>query len=267
MKKLNLLASGVVAALLPAQAFAQPDEDQGDWDATIGLAAMQSPITPGVEQTEIDILPYIDVMYKDRYFLNFQNGLGAYLVKREDQKTGIFEDFAIGVAIDFDEGRNPDDLDDTPILMGLNEIDSTIEGTAFVEAEVGFVEIKASFAQDLAEGHEGWRSELSASVDIPLSQRAFVSVQTGVQYSSEDYQQSYFGIDAVEAVATGYAEYTPEAGFDSASVGLIGQYGLTRKVGLLGFVEYEQLLGDAKDSPFVEEEGQVTVAVGIGYRF
>lgn len=49
-----------------------------DWDVTIGIGGEYGPVSPGVDKTELDALPYVDIEYKDRYFLNFERGLGAY---------------------------------------------------------------------------------------------------------------------------------------------------------------------------------------------
>lgn len=249
--------------------FDEPSEaDKGNWEVTVGAGVLHEAISPGIDQYESQVLPYLDISYKDRLFLNVRHGLGAYLVKQEDKETGLFEDLALGVAIDYDEGRDPADFDKRPVLKGLNKIDSTIEGKIFAEAEVSFVEFDFEISQDLSGiGHDGWHAELSANLDFPVSDRFMLMVGPSIRYASEEYQQAYYGIDATESLATGFGEYKAGAGLESASFGVQGRYALSKHWSVLGLAQYESLLGDAKDSPFVEKDNQMVTGLAVAFTF
>lgn len=266
---LLILSISVCTGIALAQTPSDPAEAEPKkkWDITIGLGAQNQPISPGIDDDEVQVLPYLDIIYKDRYFLNSQNGLGTYLYKHEDRPTALFEDLAFGAAIDFDPGRDPEDLASQSPLRGLGQIDATLEGKLFADAELSFVELGAVLAHDLADGHNGWYSEVSAEVTLPIARRGFFSFGPTLRYASDSYQQSYYGVNAQEAMATGLAEYAPEAGFDRASFILSSGYAVTRAWRVLGQIEYQNLLGDAKDSPFVEEEGQTVISLAIARQF
>ncbi|WP_018998399.1 MipA/OmpV family protein [Hirschia maritima] len=249
--------------------FDEPSEEgKGNWEVTVGVGVLHEAISPGVDQYESQVLPYLDIAYKDRLFLNVRHGLGAYLIKQDDKKTGIFEDLAVGVALDYDEGRDASDFDKRPALKGLNKIDSTIEGKIFAEAEISSVELDFEIAQDLSgDGHDGWHAELSANLDFPVSDRFMLMVGPSIRYASEEYQQAYYGLDSSEAIATGFSEYKAGAGLESASFGIQGRYALSKNWSVLGLAQYESLLGDAKDSPFVEKDNQVVTGLAVAYTF
>ena len=92
-----------------------------NWDITIGAGAFYEPVSPGVDEYETEPLPFVDITYKDRYFANVYRGLGAYLYKSPEVEGHLIEEYAIGVAIDYDEGRDADDFEDNLNLQGYGK--------------------------------------------------------------------------------------------------------------------------------------------------
>ncbi len=249
--------------------FDEPlEKNKGNWEVTVGAAVLHEAISPGVNQYESQVLPYLDISYKDRLFLNVRHGLGAYLVKQDDKETGLFEDLTLGIAIDYDEGRDPADFDKRPALKGLKKIDSTFEGKIFAEAEISFIEFDFAISQDLSgDGHDGWHAELSANLDFPITDRFTLMMGPSIRYASEEYQQAYYGIDATESLATGFSEYKAGTGLESASFGVQGRYAISKHWSILGLAQYETVLGDAKDSPFVENDNQMVTGLAVAFTF
>jgi outer membrane protein len=64
--------------------------------------------------------------------------------------------------------------------------------------------------------------------------------------------------------------YQPEGGFKDVGLTLDLDYSLTQNWGLTGRLGYKRILGDAADSPLVENRGsadQFTSGLFLSYRF
>ena len=72
---------------------------------------------------------------------------------------------------------------------------------------------------------------------------------------------------ADESARSGYAAYSPQGGIYAAGVSLEGRYAVTDSLAVVGEVEYSKLVGDAADSPFVEDTSQPALRLGIVHRF
>lgn len=245
--------------------YEQGEEEMGtrnwkDWDVTVGIGGEYGPVSPGVDKTEFDALPYVDIEYKDRYFLNFERGLGAYLLRSEDEP-----EYALGVAVGYAEGR--DESDARAELDGLGDIDGAAEVVLFAEGEIGFVEVELEVAKAFG-GHDGLTAELSVGVDAPVTDRLSVGVATFITYADENYTQSFYGVSASQAANSAtYSQYDADGGFENYGVELEADYKITQNWSAMISASYTRLLGDAKDSPIVDNEGFFSAGVGLAYTF
>ncbi|WP_417321172.1 MipA/OmpV family protein [Emcibacter sp.] len=245
--------------------FVYDEEEMGtrnwkDWDVTVGIAGEYSPVSPGVDKRKFDVLPYVDIEYKDRYFLNFERGLGAYLLRSDDE----FE-YALGAAVGYAEGR--DESDARVELDGLGDIKATAEAVLFAEVEIGFIEVELEVAKAFG-GHDGLTVELSAGIDAPLTDRLFVGVEPFIAYADKKYTQSYYGVSSSQAANSAtYSKYDAGGGFESYGVELEANYKITQNWSAIISTSYTRLLGDAKDSPIVDNKGFFSVDMGFAYTF
>lgn len=276
MKQLMIGSLAVCTMLGTAAAYAQErdwdgssyeqdEEEMGtrnwkDWDVTVGIGGEYEPVSPGVDKSKFEALPYIDIEYKDRYFLNFEKGLGAYLLRSKDGP-----EYALGIAIGYDEGR--DESDARAELDGLGDIDAAAEFVLFAEGEIGFFEVELEVAQAV-NGHDGLTAELVVGVDAPVTDRLFVGLAPFVTYADEKYTQSFYGVSASQAANSAtYSQYDADAGFENYGVELEANYKITQNWSAITSASYTRLLGDAKDSPIVDDEGFFSVSVGLAYTF
>jgi len=68
-------------------------------------------------------------------------------------------------------------------------------------------------------------------------------------------------------VASGFPAYAPGGGINEAALTLEARYLLTPDTALVGEVQYGKLIGDAADSPVVQDEYQPSLRLGITRRF
>lgn len=70
-----------------------------------------------------------------------------------------------------------------------------------------------------------------------------------------DRLQRYYGVTPAEAPGSGYTAYEPSGGLSGAGVAVFLAVPIGDRFGVGGFVNYEQRLGDTRDSPLIEDEG------------
>jgi outer membrane protein len=89
-------------------------------------------------------------------------------------------------------------------------------------------------------------------------------------WASSDYMSEYFGVSASDAARSGLNRYTPDSGFKDVGLGLNVNYRFTDHWSTTLVGTYTRLLGDAADSPIVEDRGnenQFFGGVTVNYRF
>ena len=100
------------------------------------------------------------------------------------------------------------------------------------------------------------------------SWRMFASV--GSTWADDDYMSSYFGIDAAGAAASGLAQFNADEGFKDVNFGGALSYRFLERWSVAVLGTYACLLGDAEDSPIVDDVGDANQFFGgalINYRF
>ncbi len=116
------------------------------------------------------------------------------------------------------------------------------------------------------EGHEGITGEVGAKYRTELSDRVTLWSGAEVVYGNDDFNNTYFGVTPAESVTSGLPPAPPvavERGRDHLRGALCHQRHHRR----LGEVRYGKLIGDAGDSPVVQEEYQPSLRLGVTRRF
>lgn len=89
-------------------------------------------------------------------------------------------------------------------------------------------------------------------------------------YANDRYNETYFGIDADNALRSGLATYDADGGIKDLGLSINATYILTEHWAITGNAKITQLVGDAADSPIVDDAGSATqgvVAVGFVFNF
>jgi MipA family protein len=118
--------------------------------------------------------------------------------------------------------------------------------------------------------YNGLGAEAGADVTLRPFEATTLSLGPRVTFAGEEYMQTYFGVTAGDALASGLPEFAPDAGIKSAGLELSLRHELTPGWTLAGGLGYSILLGDSAASPIVTEGGaaeQVTARIGLLYSF
>ena len=80
--------------------------------------------------------------------------------------------------------------------------------------------------------------------------------------------QTYFGVDSNNAARSGLSQFTADSGLRDVRIPIMVIYSFNPNWHLTGGVVYSKLLGDASDSPVVDDRGssdQLYAGVGVAY--
>lgn len=159
----------------------------------------------------------------------------------------------------------------------LREIDDSIAVGGFVKVtshgmlqksdELAF-EVEA--LTGVGDHKSGTTISFGPSYSFSPFDRARLGFKAFATYADDQYNQTYFGIDADNARRSGFATYDAKAGIKDVSLSTTLSYALTRQWAVTGTLGVKRLMGDAADSPIVKDAGSATqgfLSTGIVYRF
>lgn len=260
----GLLIGGTVGAVPEVRAADPAPEKTGDWTFGLGAMGFVAPDYEGSDDYEASALPLVDIEWQNRIRLTTKGGPGLYadLLKANG--------FAVTAGVSYDFGRDEDDND---ALQGLGDLEVGAVGNLELSYGRGPWGLSLGLARDLGGDREGLSAKLGAEYGhVFYGGRLVLKAAPYVTWADESYMENSFGISDVQAAASGrgYSPYEAGAGLKDVGIGLTAVYRVTSSVSLLGRVGYSQLLGDAADSPLVDQEGsagQMHAGLGLVYRW
>lgn len=239
--------------------------DSKSWDIRLGAGALVKPDYEGSDDYEVAPLPLVDVTYRDIVFLKSM-ALGANVFTLRG--PGPNDKLQFGPLLKYQAGRDQDSND---ALRGLGDIDAGVELGAFVNYRAGPWSAGLTVFRDVSDAYDGgMTAQLKGGYMYPISQRLRLVTEVSTTWADDNYTEAFFGITALQAQRSGLRQYQAEGGFKDAGLSLALNYSLTDHWGVTGLVGYKRLLGDAADSPLVEDQGsanQLTGGLMLSYKF
>lgn len=263
MKLLNtaLVACTLAGATVPAQAqsdfyrrLTPPNVAEGGVAGAVLLAGREY---QGSDESRVRLLPSIDYQWNNGFFAGVVNGFG-YNASRQP-------DLAYGVRITADFGRKERR---SAALRGLGDIDARPEfGAFFNYSPVRSVTLSSSVRWGSGNERDGVLLDLGAGWNSSLTSSLVLSTSLATTWADASHLQDYFGVDATQAARSGYNVYLPSSGFRDVRLGATLRYRLTPAWGLTASLTRSELLGDAKSSSIVREQGTTSALFTVGYSF
>jgi outer membrane protein len=163
------------------------------------------------------------------------------------------------------ENNQVDDLQkvDPSVMLGV------IGGYDFFADPQQDLVLEVEARQDVANDN-GFLGTLRGLYGSRLSPSWHVSGQVSTTWASEDYMSSYFGIDAADAARSGLDQFNADEGFKDVTFGGTLTYRVLERLSVSGLATYTRLLGDAEDSPVVDDAGDANQLFGgvlVNYTF
>ena len=171
--------------------------------------------------------------------------------------------FHFGPSANYVSARDADDDSD---LRGLDKVDATVELGVKAGYRFGPTDAYAAVRKGLG-GHRGVTGEFGLRHSTPLSDRLTLNSGLEARYGNDRYMDAYFGVTPAESAASGFAIYEPSGGISSVGASLELRYQATDTIAVLGQVRMSRLVGDAADSPVVQDRDQLSAGVGVVRHF
>lgn len=262
--------AAAAAACLPSTALAQSEgpidvEIEGRPDGpgdgpppdenrfSIGVGGMYAPGYLGSSRYKFQPLPAVDIKY-DRFFVNFQDGIGANLIDGEA--------FTIGAGLVMADGYSEKDAP-----RGIGKLSTGLGARGFVKLRQAGFEATLGATKILTGSTKGFVADASIQYPIFASSKFILVPSVGTNYGDRKHNNRYFGVTAAQSIASGLPQFTGKSGFIDVKAELMAQYFVTDRIsfGLLGGVS--SLIGDVKNSPIVESRTKPYTLGFISYSF
>ncbi|GGI69154.1 hypothetical protein GCM10007973_02790 [Polymorphobacter multimanifer] len=271
-------APGVPAT---AQRSASAPPRQPDWVLGIGVAPLYGPAWQGSRDQALSVFPDLRLNYRDDVFLSVPDGLGWNAVNVRDGQGGGWK---LGPLVKLRFGRQESNggspflvSGGSTALRGMGDIGVAGEAGGF--AQLGFAKGRARLRAEVRQGfggHDGLVADtLFAWSDAIGGQRSGwrYGLGTRAAWGDSAFTNTYFGVNARQAAATGLPRFRTGSGLVSA--GLNGS--VTRILGPRGrdgaltlFASQDWLADTVADSSLIRQRGQrgqTAVGMSYGYRF
>ncbi len=152
---------------------------------------------------------------------------------------------------------------DASVMLGL------IAGYDFLATPQNDLVLEVEGRQDVA-GDNGFLGTIRGRYGSRFAERWRFDSLLSTTWASEDYMSSYFGIDAGDAARSGLGQYNADESFKDVTVGASLSYRFLENWSVTGTGLFTRLIGDAEDSPVVDDVGDANQFFGgalINYRF
>jgi len=159
----------------------------------------------------------------------------------------------------------------------MTKIDAALEGGAWAGLE--FIDRRnprqrllftLQWTGDMSGVYNGWLVTGAARGWYSLAKQWDIGLTISSTYGDSAYTSKYFGVDLVDAIQAPLPRYTASAGFRDVSATPAIVYHVNPNWSIAGGVRYMRLLGDAANSPIVDNVGskdQVIVGAGVLYHW
>lgn len=247
-----------LAALALLTAMAAPAAAQERLEGLIGLGAGVAPEYEGAN--EYRPIPLVPLSLRYRGFGVETAGQGLQV----DVTPWRFINF--GPVVQYRGGRK--NVDD-PVVDNLPDIDGTVEAGGYLEMNLPFIApgldawtLSANATHGVTGGHDGWLVTPAVRYSIPFGDRWRVNAIASSAYASEDYNETFFSVTPAGAAASGLPVYSADGGWKDVSGTLTASYRFAENWGVLVVGRYSRLIGDASNSPIVDQRGSENQFLG-----
>ena len=265
--KIVLLSLFAILALTPGVLRAQQAAFEVDNAPTVvGILVGAAPDYLGSKTYKGVAAPYL------KYTLS---GSNQYLLLRGTELSFNLADhpvFRFGPVLNYRPERSSVDNNQ---VDRMEKIDSAIEGGAFVGLELidknnprcRFL-TTLTWTADMSGAYNGWLVTGLVKGWWAMDKDWDISLGVSSTYGDSAYTSRYFGVDTADAFLSGLPRYNASAGFRDVSAVPAIVYHVNQNWHIAGGVRYMRLLGDAANSPVVDNVGskdQWVMGAGVLY--
>jgi outer membrane protein len=228
----------------------------GEWSVTLGGGIGAGPRFPGASTDRARFAPLIEILYGKTLFLGI-NGLGLNAINTDH--------FRAGPVLGYEGGRR-EDVD--PHVNGLGDIHSSLTAGVFANYHLGRFDAGATIRQSITHSSNGLTGLVHLDYRIPLRrERTLFSLGPDFEFASAQYNQAWFGVTPTQSFDSGLPVFSPRGGVKDVGLHGTATYLFSQHLLLRALVSFKDIVGDAANSPIVQDRTQVVIGVGLAYHF
>ena len=240
---MRLIALALAACLCPGLVAAEPD-----LRFTIGAGVSTAPAYYGSDDYEVGPA--------GSFSLGYARVGGLTFGSLED---GEARGFSVGGAFRYLPERR---AADHPELSGLNDVDASYE----LGLGAGWTEETWRLFGNLRYGlggHESLVATVGSDAILRPSDRLTLRAGPRIDIGSSGFNQTYFGVSDAEAGASSFDAFDAGGGIYSVGLDLEADYAVTPAWSVAAGVGYDRFVGDAADSPILQDDDRWTASVTL----
>jgi outer membrane scaffolding protein for murein synthesis (MipA/OmpV family) len=222
-----------------------------------GVAVIAGHEYLGSDERKTMVLPALSYQWGNGWFAGTGNGIGYKFPSSPDMQYGF--------RVTLDLGRNESA---SPVLKGMGDIDMRPEIGAFFNYFISqdwF--LTTSFRYGAGNDRNGAQTDIGIGWSSQVAPHWRVGLGVAATYASGDYMQAFYGVTAAQSANTGYAVYSPGAGWRDVRGNAALTYSFNADWSLTGALTVRSLQGDVKRSPIVNEDTPVAGVLSLNYSF
>jgi outer membrane scaffolding protein for murein synthesis (MipA/OmpV family) len=231
-----------------------------DWDVRVGVGSSFAPRYDGSDRYRTLVGPSMDIRYRDLAFASTGEGVGVNVVQGPNWRASI--------SAVYDLGRRA--RDDPSRLNGLGNINPAPElklAAEYVVSKQFPLLFRAAITRSFG-GSNGWIADFGTYMPMPGSSDKFVwFAGPSVTFADSTYMNSWFGVNATQAAASGYRQYDASPGLKSAGFGVTLIWYVDKHWFITADGALKRLLGSAAHSPITQTKTNGVCDLSLNYQF
>ncbi|MFW2544314.1 MipA/OmpV family protein [Primorskyibacter sp. 2E107] len=152
--------------------------------------------------------------------------------------------------------------DDHPRLTGIEDVDSALEIGGRISYRWENAEVWGAVRKGVT-GHEGIVGDLGSDVIWEVARDTELRVGPRMTFANEEYMTTYFGVPAGASLAA----YSPGGGLYKSGIEMTIRHDYNDVWAVEGALGWTRLVGDAGDSPVVENRDSGTISLMVIRKF
>jgi outer membrane protein len=234
--------------------------DEIAWKAAAGVGTR--PDYEGGDDYEAVPIGLLRATWREFAFVELSGAHGAGGAPRLRANLVADSFLQFGPVLQYRLGR--DDVEDDRV-DALPDVDRALELGAFMGFDEDGWNGTVTFANDVTGEHEGFTVEMVAGYKAELRPDLTVGAAIASTYASDGYMGAFYTVDAADAAVSGLPSYDADGDFRDVGAELKVEWmfpGSASHFGLGAVFSYFHLLGDAEDSPIVDDAGSANQLFG-----
>lgn len=229
----------------------------GDGQGLAGLAVIAGHEYLGSDERKTLVLPALSYQWKNGWFAGVGNGVGYKFDSPPSMQYGL--------RVTVDLGR---DANDAVALTGMGDIDVRPEVGGFFNY---FITnewfLTSSFRYGAGNDRDGSQTDVGVGWSSQLAPQWRGALGLAATYVNGKYMQAFYGVTPAQSSSSGYAVYSPGAGWRDVRGTASLTYSINPEWSLTAALTVRSLQTAVTRSPIVNEDTPVSGVLALSYTF